>query len=226
MEAKKNPKIDLRKKAFLFLNIGFTLSLLLVIFAFNYKFYDTGTQMDLGKVDEKFDKTIEIPPTEQKPPPPPKKAPAKIEEISNDKEIKQDVKLDIDIEANEETKVEPTVKVQQAPIEEEKADQIFTIVEDQPTPKGGMSAFYEYVSKNLKYPAQARRMGIEGRVYVQFIVDKDGSLSDVKAIKGIGAGCDDEAVRIIKQAPKWNPGKQRGRPVRVRMVLPVVFKLS
>ena len=78
----------------------------------------------------------------------------------------------------------------------------------------------------MKYPNQARRMGIEGRVFVQFVVDKDGQLTEIKAVKGIGAGCDEEAVRVLKSAPKWKPGKQRGRPVKVRMILPITFKLS
>jgi protein TonB len=69
-------------------------------------------------------------------------------------------------------------------------------------------------------------MGIEGKVYVQFVVDKDGTLTDIKALKGIGAGCDEEAVRVIGGSPKWKPGKQRGRPVKVRMVLPIIFKLG
>ncbi len=225
MEAKKNPKVDLNKKAFLFLNIGFVCSLLISITAFEYKFYDTGKHMDLGQVNEQFDKTIEIPPTEQPPPPPPKIKQPQIVEVANDKDIEKDVKVDLDINVNEDTKVAPVV-VQQEPVKEEQAEQIFTIVEDQPTPDGGMQAFYEYISKHLKYPAQARRMGIEGKVYVQFVVDKDGTLTDVKSIKGIGAGCDEAAVDVIKDAPKWNPGKQRGRPVKVRMVLPVVFKLG
>jgi len=105
-------------------------------------------------------------------------------------------------------------------------DEIFDIVEDQPTPPGGMQAFYKYVSKSMKYPKQARRMGVEGRVFVQFVVDKNGQLTEVKAIKGIGAGCDEEAVRVLKQAAKWKPGKQRGRPVKVRMILPITFKLG
>lgn len=124
----------------------------------------------------------------------------------------------------EETVIEEVV-FEEAPPEEE-VDEIFTIVEDQPVPNGGMSAFYKYVGDKLKYPAQARRMGIEGKVFVQFVVDKDGTLTEVKAVKGIGAGCDEEAVRVIKGAPKWKPGKQRGRSVKVRMILPITFKLG
>ena len=89
-----------------------------------------------------------------------------------------------------------------------------------------MQAFYTYVGKKLKYPAQARRMGTEGKVFVQFVINKDGTISDVVAIKGIGAGCDEEAVRIIQASPAWTPGKQRGKAVKQRMVLPITFKLG
>lgn len=75
------------------------------------------------------------------------------------------------------------------------------------------------------YPHRAQRMGIEGWVFVEFVVERDGSLTDIKVVKGIGGGCDDEAIRVISQAPKWNAGKQRGRSVRVRMVMPIMFKL-
>ncbi|MEM9674201.1 MAG: TonB family protein [Bacteroidota bacterium] len=105
-------------------------------------------------------------------------------------------------------------------------DNIFITVEDQPEPEGGMRLFYDYVQSNLTYPAQARQMGIEGKVFVQFVVDTDGSLTDVKAIKGIGAGCDEEAVRVIQEALPWNPGTQRGKLVKVRMVLPITFRLG
>ncbi len=106
------------------------------------------------------------------------------------------------------------------------ADEVFTVVEDQPTPPDGMKSFYEYVSTNLKYPIEARQKGIEGKVFVQFVVDKDGSLINVETVKGIGAGCDEEAVRVLQNATAWNPGMQRGRAVRVRMVLPITFSLS
>jgi protein TonB len=111
-------------------------------------------------------------------------------------------------------------------VHEEKAEEIFTIVEQQPEPIGGFTAFYTYVGENLKYPRLAQRGNIQGRVYIQFVVEKDGSLTDIKTIKGIGGGCDEEACRIIGNAPKWNPGKQRGRPVRVIMVIPILFKLE
>ena len=224
MEVKKNPKVDLTKKSGLFLNIGLVVSLLVVITAFEWRFYDEGALMDLGQVADEFEDVMEIPPTEQPPPPPPKIQQPEIIEVPDEEEIEEEIEVDLDVEITEETIVEDIVF--EAPVEEEVADEIFTIVEEQPAPKGGMAAFYEYVGKKLKYPAQARRMGIEGRVFVEFVVDKNGAITDVKAIKGIGAGCDEEAVRVIQEAPAWNPGKQRGRPVKVRMILPITFKLG
>jgi protein TonB len=216
-----------RQYTSLFLSIGLCLSLLIVITAFQHKFYDKGDVASLGKIDENFEKTIEIPPTEQPPPPPPKVQQTQIIEVANDQEIEQDIKVNLDIEVNEETKVAAApVVVQQAPVEDEEAQQIFTIVENQPEPEGGMTAFYKFIGENLKYPNLARRNNIEGRVFVKFVVEKDGSLTDVQVLKGIGGGCDEEAVRVIKLAPKWKPGKQRGRPVRVQMILPIVFKLE
>jgi len=224
MEAKKNSKVDLNTKTNLFLSIGLVISLLAVITAFEWKFYDEGELMDLGQVSDEFEDVMEIPPTEQPPPPPPKIQQPEIIEVPDEEEIEEEIEVDLDVEITEETVVEDLVF--EEPVEEEVAEEIFTIVEDQPEPKGGMAAFYEYVGKNLKYPAQARRMGIEGKVFVEFVVDKDGSITNVKAIKGIGAGCDEEAKRVIEKAPKWSPGKQRGRPVKVRMILPITFKLG
>ncbi|MDI9355726.1 MAG: energy transducer TonB [Chitinophagaceae bacterium] len=89
-----------------------------------------------------------------------------------------------------------------------------------------MQAFYAFIEKNLTYPKEAKRMTIEGKVFVQFVVDEQGSLTEVEVVKGIGAGCDEEAVRIIKNQPtKWTPGEQRGKPTKIRMILPITFKL-
>jgi len=103
---------------------------------------------------------------------------------------------------------------------------IFTAVEAQPEFEGGIDAFHRYIMNEINYPLQARQMGVEGRVDVQFVVGKDGSLSDVRAIKGIGAGCDTEAVRVLQNAPSFKPGTQNGRPVFVRMAVPIIFKLN
>ncbi len=224
MEIKKNPKVDLEKRRGLFLNIGLCVSLLLVIAAFEWRSYDRGAGMDLGTIEDDFEDLMEIPPTEQPPPPPPVIQQPEIIEVPDEEEIEEEIEIEIDVEITEETVIEEII-FEEAP-EEEEVDEIFTIVEDQPTPPGGMGAFYKYVATTLRYPAQARRMGIEGKVFVQFVVDKDGSLTDVQAIKGIGAGCDEEAVRVISKAKRWSPGKQRGRPVKVRMILPITFKLG
>ncbi|MDN5213166.1 TonB family protein [Fulvivirgaceae bacterium BMA12] len=104
-------------------------------------------------------------------------------------------------------------------------NQLFSLVEELPEFEGGMDAFYQYVGKEIKYPLQARQIGIGGHVFVRFVVEKDGSLSGVKSVKGIGAGCDREVIRAIQNAPSFKPGKQRGKPVRVQMVMPVTFTL-
>ena len=103
---------------------------------------------------------------------------------------------------------------------------VFTVVERQPESEGGIKGFRRYIANEIKYPLQARQAGVEGRVDVQFVVEKDGSLSEVTAIKGIGAGCDEEAVRVLQNSPRFKPGSQNGKPVRVRMVVPIVFKLN
>ena len=220
MELKKNPKLDYRKKSALFFNIGLVLSLLIVISAFEWKFVET---IPIVFAPTTFDgeetKLIEI--TEIKPPKP-KVQVINLIEIENEKEIElPDFEVVIDIERSIEN--EPEVIFEEL---DEVADEIVVIAETMPSFEGGISEFYKFVGKHLKYPAQARRMGIEGKVYVHFVVSKDGSLSDIKVVKGIGAGCDEEVLRIINMSPKWNPGKQRGIPVRVRMMLPITFKLQ
>lgn len=200
------------------------ISLLFTVVAFEWKSYDNNDLVNLGALDADFEELQDIPITEQPPPPPPQVTPPEIIEVPDEQEIEQEIEVNLDVEVTEETVIEDVV-FDEAP-EEEAADEIFQFVEDQPTPLGGMKAFYAYVGKNMKYPAQARRMGIEGKVYITFVVGKDGALTDVKVLKGIGAGCDMEAIRVLSGAPKWKPGKQRGRPVRVRMQLPIIFKLN
>ncbi|MBW8051123.1 MAG: energy transducer TonB [Cytophagales bacterium] len=217
MEPKKKPEADLNRSRGVFLSIGFLLSLFIVIVAFEWKTFEGGL-LSLGKLDE-FEEQIEIPITEQPPPPPPEKV-IEIIEVLDEEEIEDEIEVDLDVEFDEDT----VIAVEDAP-EEEDTDKIFLVVEKQPEPKGGIQAFNKYIGSHINYPEQARRAGVQGRVYIQFVVDKDGSLTDVKAVKGIGMGCDQEAVRVVKKAPKWNPGKQRGRAVRVKMVIPILFTL-
>jgi len=224
MELKKSPKADLSKKSGLYLNIGMAASLFLVIVAFEWRNYDDSGLLDLGQVNDDFEDIIEIPPTTQPPPPPPKIQVPEIIEVPDEEEIEEEIEIELDVEVTEETVVEEIV-FEEAP-EEEDVDQIFTIVEDAASFPGGISAFYKYLKKSLKYPRQAQRMGVEGRVFVQFIVERDGSLTDIQVVKGIGAGCDEEAVRVLQNSPKWKPGKQRGKAVRQKMIQNILFKFS
>ncbi|WP_225587091.1 TonB family protein [Algoriphagus sp. Y33] len=105
-------------------------------------------------------------------------------------------------------------------------EEIFDVVENQPNPQGGMAGWNNYLSNNLTYPAQARRMGIEGTVIVVFVVNADGSLSDVNVLRGVGGGADEEAIRVVKNSPDWTPGSQSGVAVNTRMRLPIRFKLG
>ncbi len=118
------------------------------------------------------------------------------------------------------TRVEAAVEA--APKEEE----IFTVVEQQPEFAGGMAALGQYLSKNLRYPAAAQRANVSGRVFMSFVVNTDGSIQDVSVLKGLGFGTDEEAIRVVKGMPKWRPGKQSGRPVRVKFQLPINFTLE
>jgi len=226
MEPRKNPKYDINRFRSLFFNIGLVLSLLLVITAFNWKFYDQTDVMKLGSTNINFDQVLDVPITKQPPPPPPKIKNVNIVTVPNEEEIQDEISIDLDIDMTEQTAIKQTiVNAEPDEIEEEKPDEIFVIVEHQPEPVGGLTSFYNYINENISYPKTAKRLKIEGKVFVQFVVDKDGSLSNIHVIRGIGGGCDEEAVRVIKEAPNWLPGKQRGKPVRVKMVLPITFKI-
>lgn len=224
MEAKKTEKADLERKSSFFFSIGLVITMTLVIMAFENKQYDETLSALVGKNTNTFEEMIEVPPTDLPPPPPPQIQAPVIIEVPDEEKIEEEIDVKFDVEASEETKIQEVVVVAEEAKEE--VEEIFTIVEEPASPKGGMPAFYKYVGEKVKYPAQARRMGIEGKVFVEFVIGKDGSISEVRAVKGIGAGCDEEAVRIVQGAPSWTPGKQRGKAVKQRMVLPITFKLG
>jgi len=146
-----------------------------------------------------------------------------VEEIPTIEEIKQNEVAAVEIEGPTEIVFEEPV---QEVVVEEDENKIFTVVEQQPEFEGGYAAMMQFIKKNLKYPASARRMGVDGTVYVSFVVSKDGSISEVKTIRGISADCDKEAMRVVSMMPPWKPGRQNGKPVFVRFVLPIKFQLN
>jgi protein TonB len=167
-----------------------------------------------------------IPITEQKlkPPPPPPQQVTIINVVEDDVVVEDEIELDVDMDDN--TEMEEYVPVAQ---EEEKAveeQQIFLVVEEMPSYPGGEQEMYRFISQNIEYPRMAKESGISGRVFVTFVVEKDGSVTDVKVLRGIGGGCDEEAIRVIKSMPKWKAGKQRGKAVRVQYRMPIKFTLQ
>src|SRR5687768_3994521 len=145
-----------------------------------------------------------------------------VEEIPTIEEIKQNEVAAVEIEGTEEVVFEEPVE--QVVVEDE--NKIFMVVEQQPEFEGGYEAMMNFIKKNMRYPASARRMGIDGTVYVSFVVGKDGSINEVKVLRGISADCDKEAVRVVQMMPNWRAGKQNGKPVFVRFNLPIKFKLN
>lgn len=228
MNVKKNRADSERLISRMSYFIGLSVSLLACIVVINWKTYDRLELIDLGQVEADFDDLMEVPISEQPPPPPPKEMQTAVIVEVSDEELIEEIEFQVDAEMTEEAQVEDhnidfTVE---ATVEEESVEEVFTIVETYPAPVGGFQSFYEYVAKNIQYPAQARRLSIEGMVFVQFVVEKDGAITNIQVLKGIGAGCDKEAVRVLENAPPWKPGKQRGRNVRVYMTVPIRFILQ
>jgi protein TonB len=227
MELKKNPKADLEKRRGLYLEIGLVVILLISLVAFNIKSYDAeGSEGFVREVIEEVEEQVIQTDMPEPPPPPPAEVPevtTVLEVVSNDKE---DIKeVNISELANENaTNIEITpVKIEEE--EDELETEIFTVVENDPEFPGGMEALYQYLGKNIKYPQLARDNNITGMVYVNFVVERDGSISNPKVLRDIGGGCGAEAIRVVKAMPKWTPGKQRGKAVRVSFNLPVRFSL-
>lgn len=223
MEEKKNRPFNLESKRGLHFSIGLVISIAIITLAFEWKSYDKGPIVDLGSQETIFDEVKDMPVTVHQPPKPPTVLP-EIKEIPDDEEPDVDLDFTLDIDIDESTAIAEYVP-EDVPEENTEPD-FFLFVEEDPAPAGGMQSFYEYLSKNLNYPKKAIRNGTEGKVYIQFIVNTDGSLTDLKVLKGISPECDQEALRVLSNAPKWKPGKQRGRPVRVRMSMPIVFNLQ
>jgi len=221
MELRKMTKLDLDRKRGMFFNVGLAISLALVLTAFEWKSTENPLVV-LEDQTEEFDTIMEVPITVI-PPPPPVQQPV-IQEISDEEKIEEVEDIIIDQEFAEELIIEDIVFDE--PIEVEEAEVYIDYAEQMPVPLIGIKEYYRFISKNMTYPNQARRIGIEGKVFVQFVVNKEGEVINVKTVKGIGGGCDEEAERVISLSPKWKPGKQGARRVSVRMVMPVYFNLQ
>ena len=226
MEEKKSPKANLENKKLMFIQIGMIISLLIAWMAFEHKSYDR-REIDpslLNRTVEVDEEMVEITKQEEQKPQPvemPKQT-TQLEIVQDDVEV-EDIEINADVDQNEVIEEYVPVEVEEEEVQEQ---EIFQIVEEMPAYPGGDEKLMEYVAKNITYPQIARETGIQGRVFVGFVVEPDGSVSNVKVLRGIGGGCDEEAMRVVKSMPKWKPGKQRGKAVRVSYMLPVNFKLQ
>ncbi|HBG71911.1 MAG: hypothetical protein A2W93_05010 [Bacteroidetes bacterium GWF2_43_63] len=226
MDIKKNPKYDLERFKGLFLEAGLVIALGLMLMAFEWKKYDDNSsgfdQMQVVDIPEEM---VEITRQEEPEPPQPEPQTTLLEIVDDDVEVQDD--LDINAEDDQDTEVGDFV----APVDDGEDVQvveaeIFTIVEEQPGFPGGESSLMDYLRNNIKYPQLARESNIQGTVFVTFVVEPNGAISNVKILRGIGGGCDEEATRVVKNMPSWTPGKQRGKPVRVQFNLPIRFILA
>ncbi len=217
MALRKNPKADLRAKYKRFFEISLIASLVILIVAFKF-FPDLKPEKVLIQAPQELFKVEDVQQTKQENrPPPPPKPPIPIEAPS------EDVLQDIDIGSTE-LDVNQEVAPPPPPKEEKKTDeepQYFVAVEEMPEPIGGIAA----IQSKIVYPEIAKRAGIEGKVYVKAYVDEKGNVTKAEVVKGLGAGLDEAAVQAVKET-KFKPGKQRGKPVKVQVMIPIVFKLK
>lgn len=227
-EVKKSPKADLESHKMTSILMGVVVGFAIIFFAFEWS-------SETKKVDESIivqdilaEEEIEITrrePTPPPPPPPPEpEAPEVIDVVEEKVETRIEIKTEDDASQRQmEAYVPPPPP---KPKQEEVTEEIFVVVEEQPEFPGGNTAMMKFLGDNIKYPVIAQENGIQGRVITNFVVERDGSITDVQVVRGVDPSLDKEAVRVIKSMPKWKPGKQRGSTVRVRFTLPVVFRLQ
>ncbi len=240
----KYPQVDVFKMSGTFFNLALLSAVLLTILAFNWTTYEKEVYIPEGAMEFEEEIEVEPPRTKEPPPPPPPPPPPVIEEVPDeevieDEPIFEDMTADEDEEvvAKKESELPPPPPPPPPPPEKE--EEIFKIVEEMPhfpgcekvrkkekRDKCAQDKMLEFIYKNIKYPAIAKENGVEGMVVISFVVEKDGSITDARVVRDIGGNCGKEALRVVKMMPKWVPGKQRGRPVRVQFNLPVKFKLQ
>ena len=223
MEIKKSKNANLEKRRSTHLLFGLILSLAFVWMSFEYKTHDRSEKYTAMNTGIEVEEGVIIPTPPPKKMVPPKVIPTQITVVV-DKTV--DIPdYDFSSETGEDDIIDEPLLLSDDGDEEENERQIFVFVEDHPSFPGGDEALYQYLS-TIKYPQMASESNVQGTVYISFIVEKDGSVTNVNLERGIGMGCDEESLRIVKNMPKWSPGKQRGRAVRVKLNVPIRFVLK
>ncbi|MBQ6573878.1 MAG: energy transducer TonB [Bacteroidales bacterium] len=229
MEIKKSPKANLENKKFLFTEIGLIVALLAVLGAFEWSTTEATSLEALGDDVAVVVEEEQVPITqeEQLPPPEVPKEPVMSDIIDI---VDDDIKVDDVVISTEDDKSlgveikEYVVEQEEEEVEEEEVP--FAIVEQKPTFQGGdANTFTKWVFSKIVYPEIAKENGVQGRVTLQFTIETDGSVKNVKVLRGVDSSLDKEAVRVVSSSPKWKPGMQRNKPVRVKYTFPVVFQL-
>jgi len=225
MKTKKTPKANLEKKKSIFLQIGLVIVLSLTYMAFEWKieenFENTLGQLIGEQIDEE-DMANTFP--ESKPTPPPPVVLEVLDIVEDDVDIEDELIIE-DTDIDEDT----DIKIVEVDVDDDDEEEIFNfyVLEDKPEfPFWGELGLLKWIADNTKYPESPREMGITGRILVQFVIEKDGSVSNVKVLRKVDPYLDKEAVRVIKSMPKWKPGKQRGKPVKVSFQVPINFTIS
>ena len=228
MEIKKTEKANLENKKLLFLEIGLVIALGITLIAFEWKSDETSVSV----LDDTTEILIEeeiIPITQDTPPPPPAapKIPVlsdQIDIVDDEIEIEDDMFMNLEDDSSLGVEIMDYVEVEEEVVEEEAIP--FQLVEEKPSFQGGdANQFSKWVNQRLVYPEMAKENGVQGRVTLQFTVEKDGSVTKVKVLRGVDPALDKEAVRVVSMSPKWKPGKQRDRAVPVTYTFPVIFQL-
>lgn len=228
MEIKKSPKADLENKKMMAVLIGLVMALGIMYIAFEWSqneitVYEEALQGPV-EIDEEM---VEVTFREETPPPPPPPQPETVlSDIIDIQDNEAEVETtDFNSEDDEDARVEIQAPI--APPEEEEEEQVIHIrVEKMPEFPGGQEALNRFLVRNIKYPLLAQENGIQGRVVCQFVVNSDGSIVDISVVRGVEESLDKEAIRVIKSMPKWTPGRQGGKSVRVKYTLPIRFKLQ
>ncbi len=228
MQTKKSQKASLEDKKIIYILMGFVFVLSVCYVAFEWTEKEV-TKYEVTDTDFLFEEEVEIQQTSQQEntPPPPPPAAQEVEVLNVVEDDVETEAIEINTEDDKNTEVVIAAPVE-APVEEEEEESVvFVVVETMPEFPGGQQALFKYLSENVKYPVIAQENGIQGRVICQFVVNKDGAIVDVEVVRSGGdPSLDKEAVRVIKSMPKWNPGKQRGKAVRVKYTVPVNFRLQ